>query len=70
MGRELFNDGWSFMYQAVEGSSQVFPSEEITLPHDAMISRERYAGQIPGKAKGFFPNVKVLYAKKFLSGKN
>lgn len=68
MGRELFNDGWSFMYQAVEGSSQVFPSEEITLPHDAMISRERYAGQIPGKAKGFFPNVKVLYAKKFFVG--
>lgn len=65
MGKKLFNDGWSFMYQTVEGSSQVFPSGEITLPHDAMISRERYAGQEKGTAKGYFPNVKVLYAKKF-----
>lgn len=67
MGKKLFNDGWSFMYQTVEGSDQVFPSGEITLPHDAMIDRERYAGQEKGTAKGYFPNMKLLYAKNFFA---
>ena len=65
MSKELFNSDWSFMYQLVEGNKKVCPPEKITIPHDAVIQLERYKEQSNGTAKGFFPNVKLLYAKKF-----
>ena len=43
------------MYQSVEGYDKPLPSEEITLPHDAVINLERFAKQSNGNAKGFFP---------------
>lgn len=65
MSKVSFNDNWSFMYQYVQGNNKLFPSEQVTLPHDAVITLDRYAEQPNGNAKGFFPNTKLLYAKKF-----
>ena len=64
MSKVLLNDHWSFMYQWVEGRKEALPSEEVTLPHDAVYRLNRYPDQPNGTGKGFYPNVRLLYAKK------
>lgn len=68
MGRKVFNEDWRFVYQSVEGSDKGYPPEKVTLPHDVSVSLARYADQPNGSAKGYFPNVKLMYAKKFYVG--
>ena len=53
MKRESFYENWMF-----EGKS-------ITLPHDAMIHRERKADAPSGSAQAYFPGGKYVYEKVF-----
>ncbi len=68
MKRELFNTGWSI--QPVTGVFNFTPpdGQEVTLPHDAMIGKERSADVPQNSKSGYFPGGSCEYTKKlFLS---
>lgn len=65
MKREYFNTGW--VVQDVTGVFNFKPSEgeAVTLPHDAMIGRERSADAPSSTKKGYFPYGACEYVKVF-----
>ncbi|MBR3642763.1 MAG: hypothetical protein IKN57_04565, partial [Parasporobacterium sp.] len=53
-----FNSGWQF---CVEGGEW----QDVTLPHDAMLTRERTADAEAAGASGYFPGGRYGYKKTF-----
>ncbi len=69
MKRENFNGGWMFcrgsgtaLERTVHGAQTPIP---VTLPHDAMIGRERDPQTPTGNATGYYPAETVHYTKEF-----
>src|SRR6185369_17020280 len=66
MIRTSFNDGWQFRPKVnpfAELAGATVPWEGVTLPHDAMIGRER--AEAHGGAGAYFPGGAVEYRKTF-----
>lgn len=66
MIRKSFNDGWTVGPN--KGFFNLAPSEkpeQVTLPHDAMITQERDEQALSGGKKGYFPDGTHDYVKKF-----
>ena len=66
MIRTSFNDGWQFRPRVnpfAELAGATTPWEGVTLPHDAMIGRER--AEAHGGAGAYFPGGAVEYRKTF-----
>jgi len=66
MIRESFNQGWTVgpntgFFNMAPGE----PPKQVTLPHDAMIMRQREAQAASGGKKGYFPDGTYDYVKKF-----
>ncbi|SEH02980.1 Glycosyl hydrolases family 2, sugar binding domain [Nonomuraea solani] len=67
MIRTSFNDGWQVRPKVnpfAELAGVVVPYQEVTLPHDAMISGERVASE-EGAAGAYFPSGVYEYRKTF-----
>ncbi|MEU4248999.1 glycoside hydrolase family 2 TIM barrel-domain containing protein [Amycolatopsis sp. NPDC026612] len=70
MIRTSFNDGWQFRSQVspfAELASQLVPFEPVTVPHDAMLTRDRVAAADTreGGASAYFPGGVYEYRKTF-----
>lgn len=66
MIKTSFNAGWTFGPNS--GFFNMAPDqqpEQITLPHDAMISKLRNANAVSGGKKAYFPDGTYDYVKKF-----
>ncbi|WP_339315017.1 glycoside hydrolase family 2 TIM barrel-domain containing protein [Paenibacillus sp. FSL R10-2734] len=66
MIRDSFNDGWTV--GANNGFFNMAPDqqpEKITLPHDAMVYKQRNENAGSGGKKGYFPDGTYDYVKKF-----
>lgn len=66
MIRVSFNEGWTVGPNS--GFFNMAPDqmpEQVTLPHDAMISKLRSENAVSGGKKGYFPDGTYDYVKKF-----
>jgi beta-galactosidase len=66
MRRTAFNDGWQFRQKAnpfAELAGATAPYQDVRLPHDAMIGRDRSPGLEPATA--YFPGGVYQYRKRF-----
>ncbi len=66
MKKHNFDQGWE--YSELSGfAARINPSawQPVTLPHDAMISKPRSAGNPSGRSGGYFPGGVANYRKKF-----
>lgn len=66
MKKQCFDQGWE--YSEASGLMALFmrvPWQPVNLPHDAMISKPRAAGNPGGGNVGFFPGGVANYRKKF-----
>ncbi|MCA2225951.1 sugar-binding domain-containing protein [Nonomuraea aurantiaca] len=69
MIRASFNDNWQFRPKVnpfAELAGTAVPFEPVTVPHDAMITRDREA-TIDGAATAYFPGGAYEYRKTFLA---
>ena len=66
MNKQPFDQGWEF--SEASGIMAMFHAQwqPVTLPHDAMISKPRAAGNPSGSGGGYFPGGVANYRKKFL----
>ena len=65
MSKELFNNGWRYVYKSIERKIQTAVPVQIHLPHDAAISLDCDKNAGGSYNKGYYPDSHVLYAKKF-----
>jgi beta-galactosidase len=68
MKKQIFDHGWEF--SEAFGLMAMFapqPWQPVNLPHDAMISKPRAAGNAGGAHVGYFPGSVANYRKKFLA---
>ena len=66
MIRTSFNEGWEFRLKAnsfLELRGMASPFQPVTLPHDAMIGRER--DPAAGGASAYFPGGVYEYGRSF-----
>lgn len=66
MIRNSFNKDWTVgKSRGFFNMAQDEPPQSVTLPHDAMISRERDENALSGGKKAYFPDGTYEYVKKF-----
>ncbi|TDL39714.1 glycoside hydrolase family 2 TIM barrel-domain containing protein [Arthrobacter nitrophenolicus] len=68
MTRASFNQGWTMKPKVsifAEASASSANPSPVTLPHDAMLTLERSAGNGAGAHSGYFPGGAVEYSKTF-----
>jgi beta-galactosidase len=65
MIKQRFNDSWFVGNRATSFNREVSRRTAVTLPHDAMIGRERKDGIISGGYKAYFTDGQYEYVKTF-----
>jgi len=67
MHRKSFNTGWTV--STISGFAAMFDRshqpQQVTLPHDGMISKNRNSDNKTGSDNGFFPGGAFTYVKKY-----
>jgi beta-galactosidase len=65
MRKERFNGSWQFGSRQTILNRSVPERQAVTLPHDAMIDRERKDGIVNGSYKAYFTDGQYEYVKTF-----